>query len=89
MRSRGLLLAIDQGTTNTKAVLVGTDGRPVFVASAPVSVTHPQSDWVEQDPMALWASVVQAVAACVKACRWATHRSGGDCESAGDGGGVG
>ena len=67
MRSRGLLLAIDQGTTNTKAVLVGPDGRPMFVASAAVSVTHPRSDWVEQDPMALWASVEQAVAACVKA----------------------
>ena len=67
MISRGLLLAIDQGTTNTKAVLVGTDGRPVFVASAPVSVTHPRSDWVEQDPRALWASVEQAVAECVKA----------------------
>ncbi len=67
MISRGLLLAIDQGTTNTKAVLVGADGRPVFVASAAVSVTHPRSDWVEQDPMALWASVEQAVAACVKA----------------------
>ena len=66
MISRGLLLAIDQGTTNTKAVLVGTDGRPMFVASAPVSVTHPRSDWVEQDPRALWASVEQAVAECVK-----------------------
>ena len=67
MISRGLLLAIDQGTTNTKAVLVGRDGRPVFVASAAVSVTHPRSDWVEQDPMALWASVEQAVAECVRA----------------------
>ena len=67
MRSHGLLLAIDQGTTNTKAVLVGQDGRPVFVASVAVSVTHPQSDWVEQDPMALWASVEQVIAECVKA----------------------
>ena len=67
MISRGLLLAIDQGTTNTKAVLVGKDGRPVFVASAPVGVTHPRSDWVEQDPMALWRSVERAVAECVKA----------------------
>jgi glycerol kinase len=66
MRSRGLLLAIDQGTTNTKAVLVGRDGRPVFVASAAVSVMHPRSDWVEQDPKALWASVEQAVTECVK-----------------------
>jgi glycerol kinase len=67
MRSRGLLLAIDQGTTNTKAVLVGKDGRSVFVASASVGVTHPRSDWVEQDPIALWESVEQAVAECVKA----------------------
>ena len=60
-----LLLAIDQGTTNTKAILVARDGRPVFVATAPVALQHPRAGFVEQDPLALWASVMQAAAACV------------------------
>ena len=60
-----LLLAIDQGTTNTKAILVAKDGRPVFASTAPVSLRHPRAGFVEQDPLELWASVTQVAAACV------------------------
>lgn len=62
----GLLLAIDQGTTNTKAILVGQDGQPVFVASSPVGLLQPKPDFVEQDPLALWQSVIKTIADCVK-----------------------
>lgn len=62
----GLLLAIDQGTTNTKAILVAQDGQPVFVASSPVSLLQPRPDFVEQDPLALWQSVIKVIADCVK-----------------------
>jgi glycerol kinase len=65
MSKDGLLLAIDQGTTNTKCVLVGRDGRPLFVATAPVGLQHPRAGFVEQDPLAIWTSVEQAVAECV------------------------
>jgi glycerol kinase len=65
MTRGGLLLAIDQGTTNTKAILVARDGRPVFVATAPVALQHPRADFVEQDPLDLWASVTRAAADCV------------------------
>ena len=44
------VLAIDQGTTNTKAVLVGPDGTVQASGSAPVAVSHRQPGWVEQDP---------------------------------------
>ncbi|GAC1662520.1 MAG: FGGY-family carbohydrate kinase [Candidatus Acidiferrum sp.] len=67
MSGKGLLLAIDQGTTNTKTVLVASDGRPVFVTSMPVGLLHPQPDWVEQDALALWSSVEQCVAKCISA----------------------
>ena len=66
MMCGGLLLAIDQGTTNTKAILVAQDGQPVFVASSPVSLSQPKPDFVEQDPLALWQSVTRTIADCVK-----------------------
>ncbi len=52
-----LILAIDQGTTNTKAVLVGHSGAVVARASRPLPISFPQPGWVEQDPEALWESV--------------------------------
>jgi glycerol kinase len=60
-----LLLAIDQGTSSTKAVLVDSAGAIVAHGSAPLSQTHPQPGWVEQSADAIWDSVRLAVAACV------------------------
>ncbi len=59
------ILAIDQGTTNTKAVLVDREGRIVYRASTPMEILQPQPGFVEQDPLALWQSVVQVMQACV------------------------
>ena len=53
-----LLLAIDQGTTNTKALLVDREGRIVFRTSEPLTLHTPQPGFVEQDPLALWTSVI-------------------------------
>ncbi len=61
-----LVLAIDQGTTNTKAALVNPAGRIVAQAQAPVAISHPQPGWVEQDAEDIWSSVLQAADACVK-----------------------
>jgi glycerol kinase len=60
------ILAIDQGTTNTKALLVDREGRTVYRASAPLDILQPQPGFVEQDPLALWQSVVQVISACVR-----------------------
>jgi glycerol kinase len=60
------ILAIDQGTTNTKALLVDREGRTVYRASAPLEILQPQPGFVEQDPLALWQSVVQVISACVR-----------------------
>jgi glycerol kinase len=58
------ILAIDQGTTNTKAVLVSPEGAILARGAAPAGIHHPAPGWVEQDPRRLWASVLEAVAAC-------------------------
>lgn len=56
------VLAIDQGTTSTKAVLVSGTGHIVASAAAPVSRSYPRPGWVQQDAEELWASVTGAIA---------------------------
>jgi glycerol kinase len=60
----GLILAIDQGTTNTKALLVDRRGTPVFRTSSPVALIHGGQGRVEQDPEHLWDSVSKVMADC-------------------------
>jgi glycerol kinase len=58
------ILAIDQGTTNSKAILVSTDGELVGRGSSPVGIAFPKPGWVEQDPNRIWESVCEAIKAC-------------------------
>jgi glycerol kinase len=60
------VLAIDQGTTNSKAALISADGRVLATGAAPVGVSTPQPGWIEQDPELIWSSVCDAVAACCR-----------------------
>ena len=59
-RSGGLWLAIDSGTTLTKAILFDGDMRVVAERSEPVPVTTPRPGWVEFDAAALVRSVRSA-----------------------------
>jgi glycerol kinase len=69
----GLILAIDQGTTNTKALLVDRSGVPAFRASAAVSLIHSGTGHIEQNPEQLWDSVLQVVA---QSTHYATQNDG-------------
>ena len=60
--SNGLILAIDQGTTNTKALAVDIKGRIVAEASAPMSVDYPKPGWAEQSATGIWQSVARVIA---------------------------
>jgi glycerol kinase len=59
------VLAIDQGTSATKCVLVDSRGCIVAKASAKLGETYPGPGWVEQDADLIWASVLDAVAHCL------------------------
>ena len=52
------VLAIDQGTSSSRAVVFDGDGREVAAAQRPVEAVFPADGWVEQDPEALWDSVL-------------------------------
>lgn len=55
------ILAIDQGSTATKAGLVSSNGEILRLAEARVATTR-RGPQVEHDPDAIWKSIVQAVA---------------------------
>jgi glycerol kinase len=60
-----LILAIDQGTTNTKALLVSGRGEIVTSTSFPMQVVYPKPGWAEQSAEHIWRTVVQAIAGSV------------------------
>jgi len=66
------ILAIDQGTTNSKAVLVSETGEILSRGSASVGISYPRPGWVEQDPRRIHASVCEAIEACLKAAQGVT-----------------
>jgi glycerol kinase len=60
------ILAIDQGTTNSKAVLVSETGEVLARGSSPVGISYPQPGWVEQDPRRIFQSACEAIDACLQ-----------------------
>ncbi len=49
------VLALDQGTTSSRAVVYSADGRAVASAQDELTQHFPQPGWVEHDPADLWA----------------------------------
>ncbi len=50
------ILALDQGTTSSRALLFDRELRPVAAAQREFSQIYPQPGWVEHDPEVLWQS---------------------------------
>jgi glycerol kinase len=57
----GHLIAIDQGTTSTRAILFSQSLDVVAVAQQEFAQHFPQAGWVEHDPEDLWATTVATV----------------------------
>ena len=52
------LLAIDQGTSSSRAVIFDRDAQAIASAQQEFPQEYPQPGWVEHDPEAIWKSVV-------------------------------
>lgn len=52
--SRRYVMALDEGSTSARAVLVNREGVIVAEARNPVVPNFPRPGWVELDPLALW-----------------------------------
>jgi glycerol kinase len=54
-QSRGIM-AIDQGTTSSRAIIFARDGSVLASAQEPFSQHYPEPGWVEHDPEEIWAA---------------------------------
>ena len=61
MPASGYILAIDQGTTGTTALLVDGSGRVVWQSYREITQIYPQPGWVEHDPDDIFDSVIETV----------------------------
>ena len=52
------VLALDQGTSSSRAILFGPDLQPVARASETFAQHYPQPGWVEHDPEELWRTTL-------------------------------
>jgi len=50
------ILALDQGTTSSRAMIVDGAGEVVSIAQRPFGQIFPQPGWVEHSPTEIWAS---------------------------------
>src|SRR5881227_3692223 len=53
------ILAIDQGTTSTRAIVFDVAGRPVASAQKELPQIFPRPGWVEHDPEEIWRATVE------------------------------
>lgn len=57
-----LILALDQGTTSSRAVVFNHSGEIVEVSQKPFEQIFPQPGWVEHDPNEIWSSQISVAA---------------------------
>ncbi|MDX1281006.1 glycerol kinase GlpK [Shewanella colwelliana] len=50
------VIALDQGTTSSRAIVFDHDANIVSVSQREFSQIYPKAGWVEHDPMEIWAS---------------------------------
>src|SRR5215472_1925094 len=53
-----LLLALDQGTTSTRAIVFDAKGKPLAEAGRPLEQFYPADGWVEHDAEEIFAASV-------------------------------
>jgi glycerol kinase len=53
------ILALDQGTTSSRAIIFDRDGKPFASSQREFRQIYPQPGWVEHDPEEIWASQLQ------------------------------
>lgn len=58
----GYVIALDQGTTSSRAIIFDSKGTPVTIAQYPFPQIYPKPGWVEHDPMVILETQFRAMA---------------------------
>ena len=62
MNPEQYLLALDQGTTSTRAIIFHRSGRIAAAAQRELDQIYPRNGWVEHDPEQIWSDVLEVCA---------------------------
>jgi glycerol kinase len=65
------LLALDQGTTSSRAIVFDSDGETVAKAQRELRQSYPQPGWVEHDAEEIWSSQLEVAAGALSAAKLA------------------
>ena len=60
------ILALDQGTTSSRAIVFDRAGQIAAKAQHPFPQIYPQAGWVEHDPMTIWDTERLAAAEAIR-----------------------
>jgi glycerol kinase len=55
------VMSLDQGTTSTRAIVFGHDGRPIATDQMEHTQIFPRAGWVEHDPLEIWRNTRQVM----------------------------
>ena len=67
------ILAIDQGTTSTRAIVFDGAGSPVATAQRELPQIYPQAGWVEHDPEEIWQATLAVCCQVLEICAAEAH----------------
>ncbi|MCB1299659.1 MAG: glycerol kinase, partial [Microthrixaceae bacterium] len=62
------ILAIDQGTTSSRAILFGAAMEVLGIAQREFAQIYPDAGWVEHDPEEIWTSTLQVCREVLERC---------------------
>lgn len=71
--ARDLILALDQGTTSSRALVTDAAGRELGMAAEPLAADYPRSGWIEQDAHEIFAGQLAAARAALAAAGCTAH----------------
>ncbi|MEW6548835.1 MAG: glycerol kinase GlpK [Spirochaetota bacterium] len=63
------ILALDQGTTSSRAILFNRDGIVIGMKQIPFGQIFPKPGWVEHDPEEIWASQLESARGAIAAAQ--------------------
>ena len=69
----GVLLAIDQGTSSSRAIAFSPDGTEIAAEQQAFEQLYPASGWVEHDAEVIWATVLSTTRGVIERLRTAKH----------------
>jgi glycerol kinase len=69
MTASGYVLALDEGSSSARAVLINPEGAIVGEASVAIEASFPHEGWVELDPLDLWEAPRSAIIAALARAR--------------------